>query len=300
MGTPDFAVPSLDAVIAAGHTVTAVFTQPDKPTGRGLKLTPPPVKARALELGLQVYQPVSMKDGAVQQMIAEMNADAIVVAAYGKILPLAVLNAAKFGCINVHSSLLPKYRGAAPINWAVINGEKISGVTIMQLDEGVDTGDILLQKETEIGENETAGELHDRLAVMGAELLTEALELAEKGELCPEKQDEALASHITMLDKKLSVIDWSKSAQQVHDLVRGLQPWPVAIATIDGKRVKIHRTEVAEGCGKCGEILSSKPFVVACGEGAVKILEIQGEGGRRMAADDYLRGHPVTPGDIIL
>ena len=267
MGTPDFAVPSLDAVIAAGHTVAAVFTQPDKPTGRGLKLTPPPVKRRALELGLPVYQPESIKkDEAVQQQIAEINADCILVAAYGKMLPTTVLHAAKYGCMNVHSSLLPKYRGAAPINWAVVNGEKISGVTIMQLDEGMDTGDILLQSETEIGENETAGELHDRLAVIGADLLVEALRSAENGELKPVKQDDALSCHAPMLNKTLSVIDWTKTAQQVHDLVRGLQPWPVAVTTLDGKKIKIHKTEIAAGYnGSSGEILSENPFIVACG-----------------------------------
>jgi len=229
-----------------------------------------------------------------------MNADCIVVAAYGKILPPAVLNAAEFGCMNVHSSLLPKYRGAAPINWAVVNGDKISGVTIMQLDVGMDTGDILLQQETEIGENETAGELHDRLAVIGAELLTTALSLAENGKLNPVKQDNALSCHAPMLNKTLSIIDWSKSAQQVHNLVRGLQPWPVAVTTIDGKKLKIHKTEIVSGIsGACGEIISEKPFIIACGDGAVRILELQGEGGRRMSADDYLRGHPVKIGTIV-
>lgn len=301
MGTPDFAVPSLDAVIAAGHTIEAVFTQPDKPTGRGLKLTAPPVKRRALELGLHVYQPASIKkDENVQRQIAAINADCIVVAAYGKLLPPSVLGAAKYGCMNVHSSLLPKYRGAAPINWAVINGDSVSGVTIMQLDEGMDTGDILLQSETEIGKNETAGELHDRLAVMGANLLVQALDMAQADKLAPIKQEDALSSHAPMLDKTLSVIDWSRSAQQVHDLVRGLQPWPVALTTISGKKLKIHKTELVDDySGKCGEVLSEKPFVVACGKGAVKILEVQGEGGKRMTAEDYLRGHHLEVGTII-
>ncbi len=301
MGTPDFAVPSLDAVIAAGHSVVAVYTQPDKPTGRGLKLTPPPVKRRALELGLDVYQPESIKkDESVQQQIADFKADCIVVAAYGKMLPQNVLDAAKFGCMNVHSSLLPKYRGAAPINWAVVNGEKISGVTIMQLDIGMDTGDILLQSETEIGENETAGELHDRLAIIGADLLVEALRLAEEDKLVPIKQEESLSCYASMLDKSLSVIDWNKPAQQVHNLVRGLQPWPVAVTSVDGKKLKIHKTEfIPDVNGAPGEIVSIKPFTVACGNGAVKIIEVQAEGGKRMAADDYLRGHPVAVGTAI-
>lgn len=300
MGTPDFAVPSLNALLDAGHTVAAVFTQPDKPTGRGLKMTPPPVKQRASECGLEVYQPASMKDEQVHQLIKDINAECIVVAAYGKILPPAVLNAAPLGCINVHSSLLPKYRGAAPINWAIVNGEKTSGVTIMQLDEGMDTGDILLQSEIEIGENETAGELHDRLAELGASLVVEALELAQKGELSPIKQDDSLSCYASMLDKKIAVIDWNKSAQEIHNLVRGLQPWPVALTAIDGKRMKIHRTEIAEGfSGKAGEVVSENPFTVACGSGAVRIVELQGEGGKRMNAADYLRGHPVACGTIL-
>ena len=301
MGTPEFAVPTLDAVIAAGHNVAAVFTQPDKPAGRGQKLTPPPVKVRALELGLPVYQPVSIKrDEEVQALIENIGADCIVVAAYGKLLPQRVLDAATHGCFNVHSSLLPKYRGAAPINWAVINGEKESGVTIMKLDIGMDTGDILIRQKTDIGENETAGELHDRLAVMGAGLLTEALVMAENGTLEPIKQDDAFACMAPMLDKSLAVIDWSRPAQEIHDLVRGLQPWPVALTMLDGKRLKIHRTTVEpDMSGSAGEILSQKPFIAACGSGALRILELQGEGGKRMSAEDYLRGHPVTEGTIL-
>ncbi len=301
MGTPDFAVPSLDAVISAGHTIVAVYTQPDKPAGRGGKITAPPVKVRALEYGLTVFQPESIKkDEAVMRQIEELHADCIVVAAYGKILPQRVLDAAAHGCINVHSSILPKYRGAAPINWAVINGEKESGVTIMQLDAGVDTGDILSCVTTEIGDNETAGELHDRLALMGAELLTEVLAQAENAALMPKKQDNSLSCYAPMLDKSLAVIDWSKSAQEIHNLVRGLQPWPVALTTLDGKRLKIHKTELApEHSGAPGEVIMQNPFVVVCGSGALRILEIQAEGGKRMAAADYFRGHPVSMGTIL-
>jgi len=241
MGTPDFAVPSLNAVCEAGHTVKLVITQPDKPKGRKLLLTAPPVKARALELGLPVEQPESMRDESILEKIKSVNADCIIVAAYGKILRKDVLEATPLGCINVHSSLLPRYRGAAPINWAVINGDKVSGVSTMQLDEGVDTGDILLQAETPVDPDETAGELHDRLAVMGAELLIKTLELAQKGQLNPVKQDDSLSCYAPMLDKSLSAIDWSKPAQAVHDLVRGIQPWPVAQTKVNGAGLKIHK-----------------------------------------------------------
>ncbi len=299
MGTPDFAVPSLNAVCEAGHTVKLVITQPDKPKGRKLLLTAPPVKERALELGLPVEQPETMRDESILAKIASLDADAIIVAAYGKILRRDVLEATPLGCINVHSSLLPKYRGAAPINWAVINGEKVSGVSTMRLDEGVDTGDILLQAETPVDPDETAGELHDRLAQMGAELLIKTLELAGKGQLNPVKQDHSLSCYAPMLDKSLSVIDWTKTAQQVHDLVRGIQPWPVAQTRLSGSTLKIHRTRVVEGSGACGEVICANPLTVACGEGAVQIIELQAEGGKRMAAVDYLRGHPVDKGVVL-
>jgi len=299
MGTPDFAVPSLNAVCEAGHTVKLVITQPDKPKGRKLLLTAPPVKARALELGLPVEQPESMRDESILEKIKSVNADCIIVAAYGKILRKDVLEATPLGCINVHSSLLPRYRGAAPINWAVINGDKVSGVSTMQLDEGVDTGDILLQAETPVDPDETAGELHDRLAVMGAELLIKTLELAQKGQLNPVKQDDSLSCYAPMLDKSLSAIDWSKPAQAVHDLVRGIQPWPVAQTKVNGAGLKIHKTRVVGGSGQCGEVICSSPLTVACGDGAVEIIELQAEGGKRMAASDYLRGHPIDKGIIL-
>lgn len=298
MGTPDFAVPSLNAVCEAGHTVKLVITQPDKPKGRKLQLTPPPVKVRALELGLPVEQPESMRDESIREKITSLDAECIIVAAYGKILRKDILEATPLGCINVHSSLLPRYRGAAPINWAVINGDKVSGVSTMQLDEGVDTGDILLQAETAIDPDETAGELHDRLAVMGAELLVRTLELAEKGKLEPIKQDNNLSCYAPMLDKSLSAIDWSKSAQQVHDLVRGIQPWPVAQTKVNGSVLKVHKTRVVEGKGESGTVICANPLTVACGEGAVEIIELQAEGGKRMAAVDYLRGHPIECGTV--
>ena len=298
MGTPDFAVPALDAVVAAGHTVAAVFTQPDKPKGRGFEMTPPPVKKRALELGLSVFQPVSVKTGDAAEQIESIAADCIVVAAYGKILPERVLCAAKYGCINIHSSLLPKYRGPAPINWAVINGDSVTGVSTMQLDAGVDTGDVLMTAETPIGENETAGELHDRLAAMGAELLLETLKRAESGTLEPKKQDESQASRAPMLDKSLCAVDWTQSAQAVHNRIRGLHPWPVATAVLGGRLLKLHASRVVDSgtSGRSGEVLSAEPLIVACGSGAIELLEVQGENARRMPAADYLRGHPIALG----
>lgn len=299
MGTPEFAVPSLDAVCGAGHTVALVITQPDKPKGRKLTLTPPPVKERALLLGLRVYQPESMRSDEAFENIKAAEADCCIVAAYGKILPQMILEATKYGCVNVHSSLLPKYRGAAPINWAVLNGEATTGVTIMQLDSGVDTGDILLQRETPVEPNETAGELHDRLAVMGAALLLETLERLPKGQITPIKQDSALASKAPMLDKSLSIIDFSKTAKAVHDKIRGLLPWPVAETLIGGKRVRVHSSLVAQGEGRCGEVLALKPLTVACKNGAVILEKLQGDGGRVMSAEDYLRGRPLDIGTII-
>lgn len=303
MGTPEFAVPSLRALVEAGHTVAGVFTQPDKPKGRGLELTPPPVKVCAQEYGLPVYQPESMKDPAVWEQIAELQPFAIAVVAYGKLLPDAVLCAAPAGCINVHSSLLPKYRGAAPINWAVLCGERVSGVSTMRLDAGMDTGDILLQEETPIGENETAGELHDRLSEMGARLLLETLCRAEKGELVPKKQDASLASYAPMLSKQLSAIDWKQSAQAVHDKIRGLQPWPVAQTTLGGKRLRLHASRIGAlsgSLGSAGEVISAAPLTVACGEGSVVIIELQAEGGKRMKAEDYMRGHPIEKGTVLV
>ena len=299
MGTPDFAVPALRAVCEAGHTVAAVYTQPDKPKGRSLKLAPPPVKVCAQEYDIPVFQPTTMKDEAVWEQIKAHQADCIVVVAYGKLLPKPVLEAAPLGCINVHSSLLPKYRGAAPINWAVVCGESVSGVSTMQLDEGMDSGDILLQCQTEIGEDETAGELHDRLSEMGAQLLLDTLTQAENGTLKPIKQEADEVSYAPMLDKKLAVIDWTQSAQRVHNLVRGLQPWPVALTMNGENRLKIHSTKPVDGCGKCGEVISTEPLTVACGEGAVIICELQGDGGKRMKSEDYLRGHKIEKGTIL-
>lgn len=299
MGTPDFAVPALKALASSEHDVCAVFTQPDKPRGRKMILTPPDVKLCAQSLDIPVYQPESMKNGDALEIIDKYNPDVIVVAAYGKILPKAVLDAPKYGCVNIHGSLLPKYRGAAPIQQSVLNGDKVTGITTMLMDVGLDTGDILLTEETEIGENETSGELFDRLAVLGGELILKTLSALEKGEITPKKQDESLATHTSKIDKSLCPIDFSKSAFEVHNKVRGLNPWPVATTKICEKNVKVYSTRLCPKSGRSGEVLSTKPLVVACGEKSVEILELQPEGKKRMTAYAFLAGHKLEIGDTI-
>lgn len=299
MGTPDFAVPALKKLNSSQHEVVAVFTQPDKPKGRKMVLTPPDVKVCANELSIPVYQPESFKDGKALEIIKRYNPDVIVVAAYGKILPKAVLDASKYGCVNIHGSLLPKYRGAAPIQQAVLNGDKITGVTTMQMDIGVDTGDILLVKKTEISENETSGELFERLAQLGGELILETLSLLEQGGITPQKQDENLATHTSKIDKSCCPIDFAKSAFEVHNQVRGLNPWPVATTKIDGKNVKIYSTRLCEKSADAGTIISIKPLIVACGNGSVEICELQPEGKKRMTAQAFIAGHKLSVGDKI-
>ncbi|MBQ4238306.1 MAG: methionyl-tRNA formyltransferase [Ruminococcus sp.] len=293
MGTPDFAVPCLERLIEAGHEIAAVFSQPDKPRGRKMILTPPEVKACALKHGLTVYQPKSLRNDEAMELIKEIAPDCIVVAAYGKILPKAMLDLPKYGCINVHGSLLPKYRGSAPIQWSVINGEKETGVTIMQMAEGVDTGDMLYQKAIPIGIDDTAESMFEKLSDLGGEMIVEALDLLEEGKLTPIKQDETLATHAPMLNKEIAVIDWNKSALEVHNLVRGLYSWPIAQTTLHGKKLKIYRTAVGKGSGEAGTVISTSPLTIACGEGAVVIEELQLEGKKRMDAKAFLIGHPL-------
>lgn len=300
MGTPDFAVPALKALASSEHTVCAVFTQPDKPRGRKMIMTPPDVKVCAQSLDIPVYQPQSMKNGEALEIINKYSPDVIVVAAYGKILPKAVLDAPKYGCVNIHGSLLPKYRGAAPIQQSVLNGDKVTGITTMLMDVGLDTGDILLTEKTEIGENETSGELFDRLAELGGELILKTLSALENGEITPKKQDESLANHTSKIDKSLCPVDFSLSAQEVHNKVRGLNPWPVATTKICGKNVKIYSTRLCEKSGKPGGIISIKPLVIACKEKSVEILELQPEGKKRMTAEAFLAGHKLEIGDIIV
>lgn len=297
MGTPDFAVPCLEALVNAGYEVIGAFTQPDKPKGRGYALAPPPVKVTALEHNIPVYQPKTLRDGEALKILEELSPECIVVVAYGKILPKDILELPKYGCINVHASLLPKYRGAAPIQWSVINGESETGVTAMYMDEGLDTGDMIMKRSCEIGENETAGELHDKLSALGAQLIVEALKALENGSAKREKQDDSLSCYSPMLDKSLCQIDWSKSAQQVHNKVRGLSPWPVATSLINGKKVKIHQTLLSSDNGTPGEIISLSPLTVACGSGSVIINELQLEGKKRMNSQSFLNGHKLNIGD---
>lgn len=298
MGTPDFAVPSLEN-IAKVHNVQAVFTQPDKPVGRKMVLTPPDVKVCAEKLGIPVYQPVKLKDSDSYEIIKELNPDVIVVVAYGQILPENILNIPKYGCINVHGSLLPKYRGAAPIQWSVLNGDKVTGVTTMYMEKGLDTGDILETKEYEIGINDTAGEVFDTLAEMGGKLILDTLEKAEKGELHPIKQDDSKSSYAKMLDKSMCNIDFSKTNLQVHNRVRGLSPWPVASTKLNGKVLKIFETRLAEGKGKPGEILNTNPLTIACGEGAVVVNTVQLQGKKKMDSKAFLQGHKLEKGTVI-
>jgi len=293
MGTPDFSVPCLNSLIDAGHEILAVFTQPDKPRGRKQELTPPEVKVCALQHGLTVYQPKTLRDGEAMKIIADLAPDCIVVVAYGKILPKEILDYPKYGCINIHASLLPKYRGSAPIQWSVINGEKETGVTIMQMDEGIDTGDMLYQKAIPIMIDDTAESMFEKLSALGGEMSVDALRKLEKGELKAIKQDDALSSHAPMLDKKISEIDWDQPAEKVHDLVRGLYSWPIAQTSLHGKKLKIYRTSLGKGRGESGAVINTTPLTIACKEGAVVIEELQLEGKKRMDAKTFLIGHPL-------
>ena len=304
MGTPDFAVRSLERLIADGHDIVGVFTQPDNPQGRKMKLTPPPVKQLALTHNIPVFQPDTFKDESQLALLQELDPEVIVVVAYGKLLPGYVLDLPKYGCINVHGSLLPKYRGAAPVQWMVLNGETTAGVTTMYMDRGLDTGDILLVSETGVGENETAGELFDRLAAMGADLISETINRLPEG-IERKPQDDSQSTYVSVLDKRMSVVDWSKSAQEVHNLIRGLDPWPVAVTTRGEVRLKLFQSRLTGKAtslpaGSVTEADPKKGLFVACGDGQVlQITEIQMVGKKRMSAGDYLRGHGIEPGTVL-
>ncbi len=299
MGTPDFAVPALKAIANSNHTVSGVFTQPDKPRGRKMIMTPPDVKVCAEEFNIPVFQPKSMKSQEALQILTDLKPDVVVVAAYGQILPQAVLDVPRFGCINIHGSLLPKYRGASPIQEAVLNGDKITGVTTMLMNAGLDTGDILLSVKTEIGENETSGELFDRLAQLGGELILKTLDVVENGTAEPKKQDDSFATHTSKIDKSLCPIDFSKPSFEVHNKIRGLNPWPIATAKLCGKNVKIFSSKLSELRGASGTVLSVKPLVIGCGEKSVEILELQPEGKKRMSASAFAAGHKISIGDTV-
>ena len=295
MGTPDIAATCLKQILADGFQVVAVYTQPDRPKGRGMKMVYSPVKEVALAEGIPVYQPENFRDEEAVQTLAALQPDVIAVVAYGRILPQKVLDIPKLGCVNIHASLLPQYRGSAPYQWAVLDGLKETGVTAQHMAAKMDAGDIIDVAKTPIGENETAGELLDRLAVLGAELLSRTLTKFQNGTAVGTPQDESKVSFAPMLDKSMCPIDWSKPARKVHDHVRGLHPWPVATAQLAGTNFKIHATRVVEGAGAPGQLLAltKTGLVVACGEGAIEISQLQAEGGKRMAAPDYFRGHPL-------
>lgn len=302
MGTPDFAEASLQKLIESGeHEILAVYTQPDKPKGRGYKLLPPPVKELALQHGLPVYQPASLKNNPdVVSQLAALSPDLIVVVAYGKILPKAVLSLPARGCVNVHGSLLPKYRGAAPVQWSVLNGDPVAGVTTMYMAEGLDTGDMILKAETEIGENETAGELYDRLAQLGAGLLLDTLRQIEAGTAPRVPQDDAQSSYAPMLSREMSLVDFDRPAQQVHNQIRGLSDWPAAHALLAGKKLKFFQSRLApDFSGAPGELLDGKRMIIGCSDGAVELLSVQYEGGKRMSGRDFLNGKRIAKGEFL-
>lgn len=302
MGTPDFAVGTLRSLAEAGHEITLVVSQPDKPKGRGHAMVPTPVKVVAEELGIPVFQPVKIREA--KDVLEKTEADVCVVAAFGQIIPASILHMKKYGCINVHASLLPKYRGAAPIQWAVIDGEKESGVTIMQMDEGLDTGDMLAKAIVPLDEKETGGSLFDKLSEAGGRLCVETLAKLEKGEITPEKQGESPTAYASMLDKKMGNIDWNKSAVVIERLVRGLNPWPSAYTHLDGKTLKIWACDVlpqSASKGESGEILevTKNAIHVQTGDGILVLREIQLAGKARMDAGAFLRGYKVVPGTVL-
>lgn len=293
MGTPDFAVSTLKAIIEAGHEVIGVVTQPDKPVGRGKKIRFSPVKEEALLHDIPVFQPRKVRDPEVVKELSALGADVGVVVAFGQILPKSLLDAPKYGCLNVHASLLPAYRGAAPIQWAILNGDEETGVTIMQMDAGLDTGDILTKETVKIESDETGGSLHDKLSEVGGRLLVETLALTEQGKLEPVKQGETTTEYASMLTKELGHIDWNRDALEIDRKVRGLSPWPSAYTRVNGKTFKIWSSEVVEGDGSAPGTIIQKDrgkLVIACGSGALSLREVQMEGKKRMGIEDFLRG----------
>ncbi len=303
MGTPDFAVGTLEAIIESGHEVTLVVTQPDKPKGRGKAMQFTPVKECAVAHNIPVFQPIKIREPECIEELRKYEADIIIVVAFGQILPKEILEMPKYGCFNVHASLLPKYRGAAPIQWVIIDGEKESGVTIMQMNEGLDTGDMLLKVVVPIEADETGGSYHDKLSAAGANLCVEAMKQAEAGTLQPEKQDDSLSCYAKMLNKKLGEIDWSKEAVAIERLVRGLNPWPSAYSHLHGKTIKIWSADVlnTEYEGEPGQVveITKDALIIRTGSGALAVKELQLEGKKRMAAGDFLRGYQVEVGTIM-
>ncbi len=310
MGTPDFAVVPLEEIYKAGHEIVLIVTQPDKPRGRSGKLAPSPVKSWALEHDIEVFQPKKIRDEDAVEYLSKIECDIAVVAAFGQILPKSILDMPRFGCINVHASLLPKYRGAAPIQWAILNGEKKSGVTIMQMGEGLDDGDMLLTREVMLDGTETGESLFDDLAQLGGKAVVEALELIEQGSINPVKQDESAATHVSMINKELGRINWSDAAERIERYVRGLNPWPSAYSSFKGKNLKIWRSHVvpseeldSKGVNpadyKEGQVcfVNKKCVFVATGEGVLSLDEIQLEGKKRMEIAPFLLGNNVLLGE---
>ena len=303
MGTPDYAVNTLEALISAGHNVAAVFAQPDKPVGRKHIITPPPVKVCAENHGIAVYQPNTLRDGKAEEILKEIAPDAIVVVAYGKILPKEILNIPKYGCVNGHASLLPKYRGASPIQWCIVCGETETGVTAMKMDEGMDTGDILKTAKTEIGDEETAEELFDRLSGLTAELLVNTLSDLEKGNITPKKQDEEKASYAPIIKKEMAFLDFKNmTATEIHNAVRGYYSWPCAYFFLENKRIKVIKAAVADNTNaKAGTVVkSTDSLVIACKDGtAIELVTVQPEGSKPMSAKQMLCGRPIAVGTVI-
>ncbi|GFO54483.1 methionyl-tRNA formyltransferase [Geomonas sp. Red276] len=301
MGTPDFACPTLATLIERGEQVVAVVTQPDRPKGRGQQTLPPPVKVLAENHGIPVLQPVKVRLPDSIEEIRALEPDLIVVVAFGQILPKALLEIPKHGCINVHASLLPRYRGAAPLNWCIINGEAETGVTTMMMDVGLDTGDMLLKAVTPIDPDEDTLALHDRLSKLGADLLATTIDELAAGRLVAEKQDDSLTCYAPMLKKEDGQIDWEKDAASIKNLVRGMTPWPGAFTFVDGKLLKVYRVQTAAGSGKPGEVLAANRagIEIACGSGSILISELQLEGKKRLPAADFLAGCRLEPGQLL-
>ncbi|KJS81459.1 MAG: methionyl-tRNA formyltransferase [Peptococcaceae bacterium BICA1-8] len=305
MGTPHFAVETFEQLIQAGHQILGVVTQPDRPKGRGNKLNPSPVKVKALDYGLPIYQPEKVRDPIFIKKLADLKPEVIVVVAYGQILPKEILELPPLGCINVHASLLPKYRGAAPIHWAIINGEKETGVTTMLMDQGLDTGNMLLNTSVEIGSDVTTGELHDKLAVLGGQLLTKTLYMLAKGEITPQPQDDGQATYASLINKEHELINWQKKAQDIHNLIRGMNPWPGAYSFFMGTRLKVWETSLQDypgsNSGSIGEIVYQDDlgFWVQTGDKPVLIKKIQPAGKNIMTANSFVNGYGLSLGQFL-
>ena len=305
MGTPDFAAAALSELVKA-HNVRAVFTQPDKPKNRGKKMLPPAVKVCAETYNIPVYQPVSLRKGedaeSSLEILKQLSPDCIVVAAYGQILPESILSLPRYGCVNIHASLLPKYRGAAPIQRCIIDGENVSGVTTMLMEKGLDTGDMLLTKSVDIPDNMTAGELHDILARLGGELIIETLDKLEKGEITPVKQDNSLSCYAGMISKEMCLIDFSQPAKRVYDFIRGMSPAPCAFTYLEGKRLKVYFAALSDMTSDmtAGTVVNTSDFTVVCGDGnCIRLAEIQAEGGKRMNSASFLNGFKIPQGTVL-